>query len=355
MYRRSKWFNGALAATIAVAGLAGITSAPAAAAPAPASVTNVATPPPAALLEKATGTGIDTVDTGIGNPPALNKSFKGKADKGVKAPKSDPGRAVASIKAGGVTTMAACSPACYRYAGFFDNHTKLGASINMSVHAPPIDVKAAHSLAEVAVSKVTSNGQTQHVEIGWTVDPTVNANSGCTPQPACKSQPHLFTFAWVNGAGLCYNGCGFVKNTSAVAQVGKSVNAAVGGSSLRAGILYFQGNWWVRWGNEWVGYWPASLWTSTGVTDFVDTPQQAVFGEVALFDDTSCADMGAGVLPSAGPPAVGGSLGSWNTLDANGSGTLRVYNGGHTITQPANWNLVALSGSTVRYGGPGPC
>lgn len=350
MYNSRRWLNGLLATAVAVAGFASVAAAPATAAP--ASAVAVATPPPAALLELAGGTVVDTADPHRGTPPALNK-FKGKADKGTSAPKLSPKLNGGSAKAGGVTTMSVCSPACYYYGGFFDNHTKPGASINMAVAKPAMDSLGAHSLAEIAASKVTSNGQTQHVEIGWTRDPVVNANSGCTPQPACKDDPHLFTFAWVNGSGLCYNGCGFVKNTATVQQVGKTVIGALN-TSVRAGILYFQGNWWVRWGNEWVGYWPASLWTNAGVNDFTDTTQQVVFGEIAAWDTTTCTDMGNGVFPVLSPPA-GATLGSFNALDAAGTGTLRAFNGGLTVTVPARWNALAASAYTVRYGGTGGC
>lgn len=194
----------------------------------------------------------------------------------------------------------------------------------MTVAQPKLADEDFHSLGELAVQSADSD---QIVEIGWTVDRSVNGDD----------RPHLFVYHWVDGVGACYNGCGFVQH-SAVAKPGMAL--PVNAPALFA-IQHFQAAWWVMYGGEWVGYFPDTLWggrfTKAGLTQW--------FGEVAASSATPCTDMGTGAYASSAAAATVSGVGFFNGPGVN----LGLDN-----TSKAFYTTRRVAGG-FRFGGPGAC
>ena len=160
----------------------------------------------------------------------------------------------------------------YFYAGARQHGETDGSWANLHIAKPEV-AQDDHSLAEIAVQSADGD---QTVEVGWTVDRSVNNDA----------DPHLFVFHWRDDVPGCYNACGFV-------QVSKNIKP---GDTLpldaykRFGIQHFDGVWWVAYNSEYIGYFPDKLWdgkyTRAGLVQW--------FGEVASDSSAPCTDMGNG-------------------------------------------------------------
>jgi hypothetical protein len=191
---------------------------------------------------------------------------------------------------------------------------------------PYVAAEDYHSLAEMAGE--TADGQ-NIIEIGWTVDPSLNGDSN----------PHLFVFHWISGAPTCYNGCGYVQ-VSTTRYPGMTVAVS---STPQPFAFHFDGNnWWVGYQGEWIGYFPASLWagqfTRLGLTQW--------FGEVAASSGTPCTQMGNGVIGTG----TGAALVSSERI-ADDPGPPQVGE----VTDPSYYALGAITGTGNHFGGPGGC
>lgn len=214
---------------------------------------------------------------------------------------------------------------CYDYVSGQQSSDVTGASVEMMQADPEIDpTYNGHSLQELALQ---DSGQQSTVEIGWTVDQGLNGDTA----------PHLFVYHWVNGAGTCYNGCGFVQ-VSATTKPGMTVTA---GQSAEFGITYYQGNWWVSYNNEQIGYFPGSLWNGT----YTSAQLISAFGEVAESGSPSCTDMGNGLFGSQ-------SGSSWIS-DYTLQGTSDAPSLSLNDTTPADYAHGQSSPTSYHLGGPG--
>jgi len=141
----------------------------------------------------------------------------------------------------------------YCRAGAYQYVTADGAYMSTPVQSPVVASADYHSLAELAVE--SSDGQ-QIIEIGWRV---------YRPQ---DQTPRLFIYHWVNGVGTCYNtGCGFVQSTSTTITPGMALTPS--STPVQFAIEYYQGNWWYGYNGTWFGYLPGSLWTGFTTTGLV--------------------------------------------------------------------------------------
>ena len=199
-----------------------------------------------------------------------------------------------------------------------------GAYANVVIGKPYLAPGDYHSLAEISIQ--SSDGQ-QIVEVGWTVDRTVNGDS----------DPHLFVYHWVNGQGSCYNACGW-RQYSVTTQPGYTL--PVGAAKL-FGVQHANGAWWVAYDTEWIGYFPDSLWN----WQFSHAGVQQFFGEVATSTGLPCSQMGTGSSAFTDTSARFGSIGLINGPAAQ------------VITREIGgvYNVNQLSDRTFRYGGPGGC
>ncbi|MEV4276909.1 neprosin family prolyl endopeptidase [Actinoplanes xinjiangensis] len=200
-----------------------------------------------------------------------------------------------------------------------------GAYANFSINKPTLASADYHTLAELAVQSSSGN---QIVEVGWNVDQVVNGDD----------DPHLFVFHWVNGQPTCYNGCGFVQYSANISP-GDTLPQDV---TKRLGIQYYNGAWWIAYDTEWVGYYPAALWSG----GFTQTGLVQVFGEVAAAAAAPCTDMGNGLH------------GASDTSSAR-IGSVSYINGPavdmYVRSTSNHYDVTKLSGRTFRYGGPGAC
>ena len=199
-----------------------------------------------------------------------------------------------------------------------------GAYANLTISRPTLDKADYHTLAELAVQSADG---AQIVEVGWNVDRVVNGDD----------DPHLFVFHWADRKSTCYNGCGFVQYSENI----RPGDTLPQDSTKRFGLQYFNKAWWVAYDTEWVGYFPADLWT----VDFSRTGMVQVFGEVAAASEKPCTQMGNGRRGDDNTSARIGSLAFVNgpPADMFVRSTSDVY------------SAVQLSARTFRYGGPGAC
>src|SRR5262249_26058295 len=145
-------------------------------------------------------------------------------------------------------------------------------------------------------------------------------------------------FHWVNGGATCYNGCGYVQVSSTMAP-GDPVTVGATGTYK---IAFRSGKWWINYNGEDLGYFPASLWTTT----FKSFGLYQVFGEVAANSSPRCTDMGNGTFGSQSGAATIGKIKLPKSTTApaislNATNT-SLYNSG-------------LHGDTFGFGGPGAC
>jgi hypothetical protein len=135
----------------------------------------------------------------------------------------------------------------YYYAGAYQFVVSPGSSAFYTQHLPWLMPTDAHTLAEMAVQ---STDRRQIVEVGWIVDRTGYGDENL----------HLFVYHWINGVETCYNGCGWVQS-SATRFPGMKLK--YDGSVSQYMIQYRDGNWWIGYQGEWIGYFPGSLWSGT--------------------------------------------------------------------------------------------
>jgi hypothetical protein len=217
------------------------------------------------------------------------------------------------------------SPVHFFYGGASQFVYNIGTYANLIVGAPDLASNDFHSLSELAVQ--SADGR-QIVEVGWNVDRTVNGND----------DPHLFVYHWVDRTESCYNGCGFVPY-STTAVPGLTLPSGV---SKQFGIQYFNGDWWIAYDSEWVGYFPGTLWNG----NFNHSGLLQWFGEVAASGTAPCTQMGNGLTSSSGDAARVGSislLGTATPVTTNVQASSTIY------------PVSKLSERTFRYGSPGAC
>lgn len=255
--------------------------------------------------------------------------------QGVKAPKGQPD--------GNKASMVACSSTCYSYAGQGQAVTAAdGVAINASIHNPALLSTDYHSLWETLIR---SSDLQQVVELGWTVDLAVCGSAA--------NSPCLFTYAWVNGIGLCYNGCGFVNAIGCSPYCMGSPVTGLVGSTKGFSIQHLGGGspgWWIAFDGTWRGYWPDSLWSGAAPpVTFTTGGEIQAFGEIAAGNDPTETDMGNGVL--ANSTTVGAVTGGYQVI-TGGVGAAGSWSG-NIYTDLTRWDLTSVSATSFRYGGPG--
>lgn len=219
----------------------------------------------------------------------------------------------------------------YHYVYAYQFIPNAGASAFFSQHRPYVNPLDYHSLAEIAVQ---SQDGAQIVEIGWTVD---RGNTG-------DSNTHLFVFSWVNRVPNCYNGCGYIQYSPSV-YPGMSI--ASDGTSHYQAIQHYNGNWWLNYDGNWIGYFPESVWRNKGV-DFHQAGLLQWFGEVAS-NGGAFTQMGNGLFGS-----VTGAATISNTKIITSLGKEMNAAWALAETDPACFKSgMARMGESFFYGGPG--
>jgi hypothetical protein len=230
------------------------------------------------------------------------------------------------------TPGAAASPAkiSYYYGDAYQYAVAAGLSARFTQHKPTLGQGDSHTLMEVAAQ--SADGQ-QIVEIGWTVDPGVNGDN----------EPHLFVYHWVDRVPSCYNGCGWVQ-VSNTRMPGMKVQ--VTSDPQEYVIQFLDGNWWIGYQGEWMGYFPGSLWNGS----YTQIGLGQWFGEVCASRLRSCTDMGSGVM--AGQPGAAEMRELLLRFEDNQSLPADAQT---QSTRPQLWDIKGTDGATFTVGGPGGC
>jgi hypothetical protein len=237
-----------------------------------------------------------------------------------------------------VTPAATDSPlcefgACYDYVfGRQIVSTSNGATVSTLVADPQLNhnFNLEHSLQELSVQNTAG---TDTVEVGWTVDHTLNGDY----------LPHLFVYYWVNGVGEGYNqlgpGFGYVQ-VSAKLKPGDPLTV---GSTPKLGLVQVGGNWQVQVNGAEIGYFPGSLWGGA----FNQGQQITAFGEVAMdsTDVPSCTQMGNGQF---GTSPTSSWMGNFQLVGASVPSSLTV-----TSRDPAFYDQGSVTATGFHLGGPG--
>jgi hypothetical protein len=182
--------------------------------------------------------------------------------------------------------------------------------------------------------------------------------------------PHLFVFYTTNGySSSGDNVGGYNRDVDGWVQYSSSIypETRFSPTSTRGGaqhklvlkVQLYEGNWWVRCNGEWIGYYPASLYSTSGLRSQAE--KVAWYGEVADSSDHSgntFTDMGSGHYPSAGWTY---SAYMHNLKYQSGTGgSMSTYTGGTTSVTNSTWYDLEThfsSGGTwesyLWLGGPG--
>lgn len=233
---------------------------------------------------------------------------------------------------------AACTPnPCYGYAGFRQTVDFDGVTLLLGKENPATDSNTWHSLAEISVHDTSGNNT---VEVGWTKDPLVCA-AGVS---VC-----LFMFAWRNGVPLGYNASGGAINGTGCSPycLGASLDSIANNTSKSFTLQHLNGAWWAAFDGAWRFAMPDTVMAPYA---FSVGKKYQIFGEVALKDDTSCADMMGGVLPTGSPTFLGGKANSITLTNGSAAVSPTII-----ATSPTLWNALMVTGISGRFGGPGHC
>lgn len=259
----------------------------------------------------------------------------------------------------GVPQAKAMSSYLYRYATGWDDKggTTLdteGVYAQVRIAKPAFATFHYHSLGEIAAVRPSVNGR-QIIEVGYTVDRVLNGGS---------VEPHLFVGAWVNEGFKGYNAgqgtpSGFVDYGPTLVNAG--ANLGIGGlahtgTAKQMSILYSGGAWWTSYNNQWIGYYPDSLWTgATPAASFTSMQRAQLFGEVVVDGVDDCQmQMGTGIhAQTGGVPNTGAAYFSSGGYTET-SGPAPAMDVFAFVTAPhTEFSIHKVSGRTFYYGGPG--
>ncbi len=140
------------------------------------------------------------------------------------------------------------------------------------------------------------------VELGWTVAPVLDKGN-------LPNAPHLFTYVnkdnyKSNGepGGDCYN-CEFVPIGEPKVVPGMALTPK--NTLVTFGVEYHEGNWWIDYANQWIGYLKGSFWPE----GFSYAPVHQVFGEIYDSTEKPKTQMGSGKFGTeTGSTEINGSI-----------------------------------------------
>ncbi len=225
----------------------------------------------------------------------------------------------------------------YYYAGAYQNAGSAGGTAFFTQHQPVLAPGDSHTLVEISVK---STDVRQIVEVGWTVDRSLNGDD----------LPHLFVAHWVDGIPACYNGCGWVPFSSTLSP---GMTLTSDGTGYQYSIFFWQGNWWIGYQGQWVGFFPGSLWNGT----FQKAGMIQWFGEVSVQSGTipPLSSMANSFLGNSGNPSTAQVYfaGLYNDDGSTRAATLSLMNwfsylSWYNTSQPAG-----LCSNCFLYGGHG--
>ena len=224
---------------------------------------------------------------------------------------------------------------CYYYASAAFSTVADGGGMTESINKPAYvnTGGSGHSLNELAVQGGDGNGNI--IEIGWLVSTEQYGNAN----------PHLFVFHWKNWNSTCYDTCGWVQWSNTY-HPGMDLGSKVG-KKVYIGYVFYQGNWWAWFDNQWMGYFPGSEWDGK----YTKSTLIQWFGEVASANGIPPKiDMGDGQLPTSAGAASMATL-----CDVDAKAWVCWYRDQQSLsrTVPKYYDISRISFGATRYGGPG--
>ena len=191
------------------------------------------------------------------------------------------------------------SPAGHEYAHAYRYVDNLGAEAAFNLWSPYVERSNEFSLAQIWVVRGTGS-DLETIEAGWQVYRDLYGDW----------RSHLFIYftpdAYGSGGGYNLTTGDFVQTNSTVYIGGGFTNySAIGGAQYYIKLLIYKdgtdGDWWLRYGDTWVGYWPRSVFDGNGLRDQAD---QIDFGGEIVNVETdgrhTRTDMGSGRWPYEG-------------------------------------------------------
>ncbi len=181
--------------------------------------------------------------------------------------------------------------------------------------------------------------------------------------------PHLFIFYTTNHythsgdnlGGYNTDVAGWVQRSTQVFPGMRLAESVQGGDQydLTLKVTLSQGNWWVRVGNEWMGYYPNGLYNAAGLRDqaaSVDWGGEIV-DDLAHHPEPTATWMGSGHYPNEGWQHAAYMRNLAYQSDA--AGTMAPIQGYPSVTNPAAYQIAtdfsgtSTWGSNFYWGGPG--
>jgi hypothetical protein len=192
----------------------------------------------------------------------------------------------------------------HEWAGALKSVSNWGSSAIFNVWSPSVEQSSEFSLSQLWVSRGTGT-QLQTAEAGWQRYSQLYGDNN----------PHLFIYFTTNGYSSegskvgCYNiSCtGFIQtNNSVIIGGALAPVSTAGGQQYEATIAFIRdtaspSNWWLSYNNTWVGYYPSTLYASTGLANISDTVNFG--GEIVNQASNglhTTTQMGGGHFPSEG-------------------------------------------------------
>lgn len=224
---------------------------------------------------------------------------------------------------------------CYYYGSAAFTRTADGGGMTMAIKRPTYVSTggSGHTLDELAVQGGPGNGNI--IELGWNVSSDQYGDTNT----------HLFVFHWKDWVGTCYDGCGW-QQYSGTYFPGMSLNKIVG-REVYIGYVYYQGNWWAWFDNQWLGYFPGSEWSGA----YTKSELIQWFGEVSSSNGVPPqTDMGDGLFPASASAAT-----NYTLCDVDAHAWVCWYRDMQSLhaTKPADYDISRTGFGRVRYGGPG--
>ncbi|KAL8262498.1 hypothetical protein R6Q59_023847 [Mikania micrantha] len=227
-----------------------------------------------------------------------------------------------------------------------------GAKATFNIWNPKVQRQDEFSLGQLWITR-GSGSDLNTIEAGWQVYPGLYGDSST----------RLFIFWTSDGyqRRKCYNlGCpGFIQTSNEIALGGTlSPISQVDGSQYEMTVLIWKdrkgGDWWMKFGETLVGYWPASLFTS--LRESASTVEWG--GEVVNLKSDghhTTTDMGSGYFPQQG---FGKASYIRNIQTVDESNTLRTPESLQTYSPENSCYDIVMgmndnSGSQFFFGGPG--
>lgn len=186
----------------------------------------------------------------------------------------------------------------HKYAHAYKSVDNFGQEATFNIWSPYCEAASEFSLSQTWVVR-GSGSDLETVEAGWQK----------YKQKYGDWNSRLFIYFTPDnyGSGGCYNNdCGkFVQTNKSVILGGKFSHYSSMGGTQYAITLRWQrdtsnGNWWLKYGSTYVGYYPSRLFDSRGLKDKASTVDWG--GEILDTVDSrhTKTDMGSGKFPSAG-------------------------------------------------------